>query len=924
MASYTDVVPQFTPYIAQLPVEAMAKVGMQKQAQYDQGVQKIQNYIDNVAGLSVSRGVDSQYLDSKLNELGGKLKIVAGGDFSNQQLVNSVSGMAGQIIKDPNIQAAVYSTASIKKQEEIMNKARQKGELAVENEDLYNTERNKYLNSTELGAQFDGKYIPYTDVYKILKDVAADVGIDENIVQQLFETDGKGNPILRPVKQADGTFKDQPTINPVMAEQHLKGKSPEKIYQAFENALTPNARRQLAITGIYQNKSLTPEQLVPKAAVKYNQHIEQTKSEIEQIRMALYNEENGDNKDLTKIQDLAEAYQNGNKVLDKLISERDKNTNIDYVTRNADAVRADIYSTDYLQGIANQMKSVASWTEYKLSPWYTVQKDADDMAFRIEQRKTEIAQFNRVQGRLERNDVIDYKKWELDYFGKYGIMPDEAARQAAGFGAPGTIKKPITVEGNEHVIKGDFEDGFSENVVQANQLALSLTRKWFKQANPGLNDAEIDKKIADYAALSKRSIDPNSGELNAMTKGYADMMLAKWQSQKGGIPKNMVQSVAQYGQLSKMVADKGAYIKATEERAIQTAKEAGIDVESYQAAMKTVKPITLDVTNPMGGKERIVLSKEDALDYTNLYPEIFNTFKSLFTDKDQLATKAQAESRLKSKWGEQKFNAIKKELFTNQKYTTGNNNGYSGVHPEISKLGIMLHNSENAAVTKIVGAQYAKDGYLPVPVSHPILSGKENEATVRGKMATIIGKYPKANETEGYTQAGYNEVLSGKVTGSYVDIDMVSGVPKYRMTTVSDKGTATVTISAEDYASLGYKPYNNNETPTMFLKLNATGTTNKKPTGIPDKDRITAEWGVNQFSRTKRWDVAGDLVSEPTDPNSAWLTLYVKPKGSKKKAVPYLVPVAKLIDGTLNTDLMNTPLVVTDQFIDDLVQKNNK
>ena len=314
MASYTDVVPQFTPYIAQLPVEAMAKVGMQKQAQYDQGVQKIQNYIDNVAGLSVSRGVDSQYLDSKLNELGGKLKIVAGGDFSNQQLVNSVSGMAGQIIKDPNIQAAVYSTASIKKQEEIMNKARQKGELAVENEDLYNTERNKYLNSTELGAQFDGKYIPYTDVYKILKDVAADVGIDENIVQQLFETDGKGNPILRPVKQADGTFKDQPTINPVMAEQHLKGKSPEKIYQAFENALTPNARRQLAITGIYQNKSLTPEQLVPKAAVKYNQHIEQTKSEIEQIRMALYNEENGDNKDLTKIQDLAEAYQNGNKV----------------------------------------------------------------------------------------------------------------------------------------------------------------------------------------------------------------------------------------------------------------------------------------------------------------------------------------------------------------------------------------------------------------------------------------------------------------------------------------------------------------------------------------------------------------------------------------------------------------------------------
>ena len=54
MASFTDQVPQFNPYISQLPVEAMVKVGMQKQAQYDAGVQKVQQYIDNVAGLDVS------------------------------------------------------------------------------------------------------------------------------------------------------------------------------------------------------------------------------------------------------------------------------------------------------------------------------------------------------------------------------------------------------------------------------------------------------------------------------------------------------------------------------------------------------------------------------------------------------------------------------------------------------------------------------------------------------------------------------------------------------------------------------------------------------------------------------------------------------------------------------------------------------
>jgi hypothetical protein len=52
MASYTDIAPKFNPYIQQLPVEAMAKVGMEKQKRYDEGLQKIQQGIDNVAGLS--------------------------------------------------------------------------------------------------------------------------------------------------------------------------------------------------------------------------------------------------------------------------------------------------------------------------------------------------------------------------------------------------------------------------------------------------------------------------------------------------------------------------------------------------------------------------------------------------------------------------------------------------------------------------------------------------------------------------------------------------------------------------------------------------------------------------------------------------------------------------------------------------------
>ena len=109
MASFKDIIPQFTPYIQQLPVEDMVQVGMHKQQLYDQGVQKIQSQIDNIAGLDIIHDSDRAYLQSKLDELTSNLRGVAAGDFSDQNLINSVSGMTSQLIKDKNIQLIVAS-----------------------------------------------------------------------------------------------------------------------------------------------------------------------------------------------------------------------------------------------------------------------------------------------------------------------------------------------------------------------------------------------------------------------------------------------------------------------------------------------------------------------------------------------------------------------------------------------------------------------------------------------------------------------------------------------------------------------------------------------------------------------------------------------------------------------------------------------
>ena len=83
MASWTDKIPTFNPYVQQLPVEAMVQVGMQKQKQYDEGIQKIQTNIDNVAGLDIAKDSDRVYLQSKLNQLGNDVRTFAAGDFSN-------------------------------------------------------------------------------------------------------------------------------------------------------------------------------------------------------------------------------------------------------------------------------------------------------------------------------------------------------------------------------------------------------------------------------------------------------------------------------------------------------------------------------------------------------------------------------------------------------------------------------------------------------------------------------------------------------------------------------------------------------------------------------------------------------------------------------------------------------------------------
>jgi hypothetical protein len=343
MASYTDNLPQFNPYIKQLPVEAMVKVGMEKQRLYDEGLEKIQTNFDNIAGLDIANDKQQQYLQSKLNELGSKLKTVAAGDFSNYQLVNSVGGMAKQIGKDATIQNAVRSTAWYRKQAQEMEKAIGDGKSSQANIFDFSQKANAYLNADDVNASFSDRYTQYIDVDKKWLDVFKSLHSD------LAEQD------IPYERNADGSINKEKTAK-AMQRISKETVSAAKIENALRATLTPDEQNQLAINGRYQFRGYdTPEKLAVYSNTKYNSQIESNKSRIEMLEGEVGLSTSNPEKQ-KQLQEIIENLQNKNVQLNSELKEE-----LDLVMANPDLAKATIYKN----GAIAQFASAYAWENNK-------------------------------------------------------------------------------------------------------------------------------------------------------------------------------------------------------------------------------------------------------------------------------------------------------------------------------------------------------------------------------------------------------------------------------------------------------------------------------------------------------------------------------------------------------------------------------
>jgi len=363
MASFTDKSFQFNPYIQELPVQEMYQVGMAKQAQYNQGVQKIQNYIDRVAGVDVYLDVDKEYLQSKLGELGNKLKTVAAGDFSNQQLVNSVTGMTAQISKDQLITNAIGSTARYRSGLSKIQKDIDEGKSNPANIKNFQKQAQPWLSSTKPGQVFNGTYNPHFDIMKFAKEQFDAVKPGKWSFDQLYETDAQGNYKFDIVKDKKGNIiKQTPVVSPYMVRMEQEGRLPAEVKATLNQIFSdPRVTKQLQITGEYNYGNIDEKGL---ADMVYAQRDEKTtgyNDKIAELTLRKTLEKTDEGKKLIQgeIDQLQSKLDGVNSSYDKLAQEAYK---------NPDYVRGFVYKENSLDNLRGMFGSVKVSKENMESP----------------------------------------------------------------------------------------------------------------------------------------------------------------------------------------------------------------------------------------------------------------------------------------------------------------------------------------------------------------------------------------------------------------------------------------------------------------------------------------------------------------------------------------------------------------------------
>ena len=153
--------------------DSIARAISYRKAKFDEGVSNVQNTINQLGQLPTLTEEDSQYLNTKINNLTTGINSIAGLDLSNQMNVGKLTTMSNEIVDDPIILNAVSSARNHQKNMKFIEDAKlnpkKYGDIINPvNEAFYSKQLMDYKQ-----ARSEGKNVVFNASYKPFKDVSS-------------------------------------------------------------------------------------------------------------------------------------------------------------------------------------------------------------------------------------------------------------------------------------------------------------------------------------------------------------------------------------------------------------------------------------------------------------------------------------------------------------------------------------------------------------------------------------------------------------------------------------------------------------------------------------------------------------------------------------------------------------------------------
>lgn len=842
MASFTDspeLLTRFNPYVQQAPTEALVSVGVELQRRYDEGVQKIQSSIDRVAGLDIARDVDKKYLQSKLNELGTRLRTVAAGDFSNYQLTNHVAGMASSVGKDENIITAVKSTAWYRKQAEQMEKDNTAGKGNPANNARFNKRANAWFSSTELGKSFSDSYIPPVDVWAKVKDIADKVGIDSQDIQQLYQTDEQGNIVYEEIKdpKTGEIKKGGPKWNPIMVEKVLKGKDAGKILSALESSLTSADYQQLAIEGEYMKSSYTPEMLKEEININFKEQSDFYNDKIQAIKIDLLRETEKNDKDVERITSLENQLKYFNTAIERSEVSRDRNLKL--ADSDPDSVRGSLYTNSYLHKMSKELSSQDVSIKYSVSPMHTITMDQNKFDLEIRKYNTSVDQWQIEENRRER---------EL----QHKIDMDNAQLKTDGVGGE---FYDLPLPAYPTAAKEFIEERYNSSVQRGNDLDRILAIASYKKSRYSRNPGESDKAY-DARVLGELTRDGGNDP-----QGYISRVASIY-TKGGNIPAEFIDIVKERDFITKENEVIKRQIEKVKSEALAEATAQGIKIKSDDDILKStgVKGKYVKVND-----EQIYLSPRDLLNFAYAAPGII---KSKVRKEKQEAAKKELVERFGLN-----YQKVAKQIY---EYigVQGNPVFYEIADEDVYKISNEIDYDQYNEVSKIESEKYQEYGYVPQGRKIPVKRAKENREDFNSEISALIRVYDGDVGRKGQLKEAQKAFLADP--NATVSIDAIpSGMgSKYELVVSSDKAGKEYRVGIDDAAYttlMKSAPISMESKPAIVSMLELSNNTNLGKAEDPE----TAWFKESDFKGLKNYKARADYITSEGNPNMVWMKIYL-------------------------------------------------